>query len=82
MKKSLYRIKQAPRVWYDCINAYFQKSNFEKYPYEHTLYTKCEDRGEILMCAYVKIEGKCWCMLICRWVDFIRKMIKSGFKSS
>ena len=54
LKKTLYGLKQAPRAWYSRIDAYFQKECFQKCPYEHSLYTKCEDGGKILMvCLYV-----------------------------
>jgi len=37
-KKTLYKLKLAPRAWYSCIEAYFMKEGFEKCEYEHTLF--------------------------------------------
>ncbi|VVA35907.1 PREDICTED: Retrovirus-related Pol poly from transposon, partial [Prunus dulcis] len=52
--KALYGLKQAPRAWYSRIDAFFQEYGFHKCPYEHTLYTKKNSQGEILIvCLYV-----------------------------
>ncbi|KAM7520343.1 hypothetical protein LguiB_019305 [Lonicera macranthoides] len=54
LKKALYGLKQAPRAWYSRIDAYFSKEGFQKCPYEHTLFTKIGDGGQILIvCLYV-----------------------------
>ena len=54
LKKALYGLKQAPRAWYSRIDAYFSKEGFKKCPYEHTLFTKIEDGGKMLIvCLYV-----------------------------
>ncbi|BBH09623.1 ADP glucose pyrophosphorylase large subunit 1 [Prunus dulcis] len=54
LKKALYGLKQAPRAWYSRIDAFFQEYGFHKCPYEHTLYTKKNSQGEILIvCLYV-----------------------------
>ena len=48
LKKTLYRLKQIPCVWYSCIDAYFSKERFKKYPYEHMLFIKIGDGGKLL----------------------------------
>ncbi|KZV47100.1 retrovirus-related Pol polyprotein from transposon TNT 1-94, partial [Dorcoceras hygrometricum] len=54
LKKALYGLKQAPRAWYSRIETYFLKTGFKKCPYEHTLFTKFEDDGKMLIvCLYV-----------------------------
>ncbi|KAL4284533.1 hypothetical protein GQ457_16G014010 [Hibiscus cannabinus] len=54
LKKALYRLKQAPRAWNTRIDEYFQKNGFIKSPYEHTLYTKKNEDGDIMIvCLYV-----------------------------
>lgn len=54
LKKVLYGLKQTPRAWYSRIEAYFLKEDFQKCPYEHTLFIKIGDRGKMLIvCLYV-----------------------------
>ena len=54
LKKALYRLKQAPRAWYSRIDTHFVNSRFNKCPYEHTLYIKIGNTGNILIvCLYV-----------------------------
>jgi hypothetical protein len=49
LRKALYGLKQAPRAWYSKIEAYFLSENFEKCPYEHTLFIKSGDKDDILL---------------------------------
>lgn len=54
LKKALYGLKQAPRAWYSRIEAYFINEGFERCPYEHTLFVKLSEGGNILIvCLYV-----------------------------
>lgn len=54
LKKALYRLKQAPKAWYNCIDTYFLKAGFQKCSYEHTLYIKFDISQNILIvCLYV-----------------------------
>jgi hypothetical protein len=55
LRRALYSLKQAPRVWYSRIKAYFLKEGFEKCPYEHTLFIKKSAHGTslLLVCLYV-----------------------------
>ena len=49
LRRALYGLKQAPRAWYSRIEAYFTKEGFERCPYEHTLFVKLSERGNILI---------------------------------
>ncbi|KAM1079184.1 hypothetical protein ACFX2B_013776 [Malus domestica] len=49
LKKALYGLKQAPRAWYSEIDAHFTKCGFKKSLSEATLYTKVENKSEILI---------------------------------
>jgi hypothetical protein len=40
LKNVLNGLRQAPRAWYNKIEAYFYHENFEKCPHEHTLFVK------------------------------------------
>ncbi|CAM8895113.1 unnamed protein product [Rhodiola kirilowii] len=54
LKKALYGLKQAPQAWYARINTYMLENEFQKCPYEHTLYIKTNAEGQILIvCLYV-----------------------------
>ena len=56
LKKALYGLKQAPRAWNSCIDGYLKKNDFIKCQYEHAVYIKKNDHGEILIiCLYVMI---------------------------
>ena len=49
LKKALYGLKQAPRAWFSKIEAYFVKKCFEKSVGDHTLFTKKNGDGRILI---------------------------------
>jgi Reverse transcriptase (RNA-dependent DNA polymerase) len=51
--KALYGLKQAPRAWYSKIDAYFQKSGFERIKNEPNLYVKRKREGLMAICLYV-----------------------------
>ncbi|CAM8990990.1 unnamed protein product [Rhodiola kirilowii] len=54
LKKALYGLKQAPRAWYARIDTYMLENEFQKCPYEHTLYIKMSAEGQMLIvCLYV-----------------------------
>ena len=53
LKKTLYRLKQAPRVWNARIYKYLQERNFIKYPYEYALYIKIQNGDILIVCLYV-----------------------------
>ena len=49
LKKAIYGLKQAPRAWYNKIESYFEKEGFNRCPHEHTLFTKREEGGKMLL---------------------------------
>jgi hypothetical protein len=54
LKKALYGLKQAPRAWYTRIDTYFINNGFHRSPYEHALYIKPNQAGDIIIvCLYV-----------------------------
>jgi hypothetical protein len=54
LKKALYGLKQAPRAWYNHIDSYFLNNGFNRSNNEPTLYTKRDQKGNILIvCLYV-----------------------------
>ena len=48
-KKTLYGLKQAPRAWFSHIEAHFFNEGFERCYSEHTLFTKTDREGKILI---------------------------------
>jgi hypothetical protein len=54
LKKAMYGLKQAPRAWYSHIDSYFLNNGFNRSNNEPTLYTKRDQKGNILIvCLYV-----------------------------
>lgn len=54
LKQALYGLKQDPRAWYRWIDTYFSKASYNKCPYEHTLYIKTREKGNVLIvCLYM-----------------------------
>ena len=53
LKKALYGLKQTPWAWYNRIETYFLKEEFQKCPYKHTLFIKIEDGGKFSLFAYM-----------------------------
>lgn len=54
LRKTLYGLKQTPRVWYSKIDGYFQQYGFLRSENELTLYLKKERKNDfIIICRYV-----------------------------
>ncbi|CAM8885291.1 unnamed protein product [Rhodiola kirilowii] len=49
LKKALYGLKQAPRAWYSKIEEYLLSNGFNKCSHEHTLFTKVNAEGDLLI---------------------------------
>lgn len=49
LKKALYGLKQVPRAWNARIDKHFYENGFDKCSYEHALYMKTDDNGNILL---------------------------------
>lgn len=53
MRKALYGLRQALRVWYSKIETYFNQENFEKCLHEHTLFVKHSEDKILVVSLYV-----------------------------
>lgn len=53
LKQALYWLNQALRGWYNCINGYFLKNNFESCLFELTFYIKGAHGEFLIVCLYV-----------------------------
>lgn len=51
--KALYGLRQAPRAWYAKLSQYLEALGFVKCPYEHAVYTKCEEAESLVVGVYV-----------------------------
>lgn len=69
LKKALYKLKQAPRAWYSCIKAYFDREGLLKYPHEHTLFTKFSDNG-LMLIMYLYVDDLRYTRNNCDWYDW------------
>ena len=54
LKKALYGLKQAPRAWYNEIDTYFLKINFQRSKSEANLYVK-KEHGSIII-VYLNMD--------------------------
>ncbi|GJZ63140.1 retrovirus-related pol polyprotein from transposon TNT 1-94 [Tanacetum coccineum] len=53
LKKALYRLKQAPRSWYDLLSSFLLSSKFSKGVVDPTLFTRKEGKDILLVQIYV-----------------------------
>nr|GEW83564.1 integrase, catalytic region, zinc finger, CCHC-type, peptidase aspartic, catalytic [Tanacetum cinerariifolium] len=53
LKKALYRLKQAPRAWYDKLSTFFLHNHFFKGTIDPTLFIKCFDDDILVVQVYV-----------------------------
>ena len=53
LKKSLYRLKQAPQAWYAKIDSYLQKLSFLKSDADSNLYFKVVENQPLVLVLYV-----------------------------
>lgn len=68
LRKALYGLKQAPRAWFSKIESYFTRERFVKCNFEHTLFVKTEQQGQVLIVSlYVDdliFTGNCESLII------------------
>ena len=53
LKKSLYKLKQDPRMWYGRIDTFLMSLGFTKNKEDPNLYFKVEDRKQVILLLYV-----------------------------
>ncbi|KAL8089981.1 hypothetical protein AgCh_039442 [Apium graveolens] len=53
LHKTLYRLRQAPRVWYSKLNKYLEEFGFSRYPLERAVYTKKIGDDILIIPVYV-----------------------------
>ncbi|GKE64314.1 retrovirus-related pol polyprotein from transposon TNT 1-94, partial [Tanacetum coccineum] len=53
LKKALYRLKQAPRAWYDTLSNFLMANNFFKGAVDLTLFTRKSGKHILLVQIYV-----------------------------
>lgn len=51
--KALYGLHQAPRAWYEKLNACLVNLGFVRCPYEHAVYTRKEGENNMIVAVYV-----------------------------
>nr|GEW63113.1 retrovirus-related Pol polyprotein from transposon TNT 1-94 [Tanacetum cinerariifolium] len=56
LKKALYRLKQAPRAWYDFLLSFLLSQKFSKGTVDRTLFTQKEGKDILLMSMMEKIS--------------------------
>ena len=55
LNKALYRLKQASRDWYSCIDGYFLENGFVKCPNEYAIYIKIKESSDTLI-VYLYVD--------------------------
>ena len=53
LEKGLYGLKQSARCWYQMLNDYLQKVDYQQCPSDPCVYWKCSSRGLIIMAIHV-----------------------------
>ena len=53
LKKALYRLKQAPRAWYDRLTTYLLDYGFERGQADRTLFVKRDEKSLLVAQVYV-----------------------------
>ncbi|KAA0055552.1 putative mitochondrial protein [Cucumis melo var. makuwa] len=79
LKKALYGLKQAPRAWCSCINNFFLKEGFRRYPYEHALYTK-EDENDNFLTMWLYVDDLIFTGNSSMMIEEFKESIKKEFK--
>ena len=53
LKKSIYGLKQSPRVWYDKLSGVLLSLKFKRYQADHSVFVKQTLLGAIILVIYV-----------------------------
>ncbi|GKB89643.1 retrovirus-related pol polyprotein from transposon TNT 1-94 [Tanacetum coccineum] len=80
LRKVLYRLKQAPKAWYDRLKAFLIKHNYTMGMVDNTLFTKKKDSNHIIVQIYVdNIIFGSTCQELC---DDFAKIMHDEFEMS
>lgn len=66
LKKSIYELKQSPRVWYSKLRSKLIEQGFKRCTTDYSLFTKTEHKDIIVVVVYVDdiiIAGRCKSMI-------------------
>nr|GEY68831.1 hypothetical protein [Tanacetum cinerariifolium] len=80
LKKALYRLKKAPRAWYDELSTFFLQNGFSKGTIDPTLFTRRFD-GDILV-VHVYVDDIIFGSTNPRYATLFSDLMKSRFKMS
>ncbi|GJX53748.1 retrovirus-related pol polyprotein from transposon TNT 1-94 [Tanacetum coccineum] len=79
LKKALYRLKQAPKAWYDRLKAFLIKHDYTMGMVDNTLFTKKKDPNLIIVQIYVDIIFGSTYQEMC---DYFAKIMHDEFEMS
>ncbi|GKF37337.1 retrovirus-related pol polyprotein from transposon TNT 1-94, partial [Tanacetum coccineum] len=60
LKKALYRLKQAPRAWYDLLSSFLLSQKFSKCAVDPTLFTRKEGKDILLIHKGKEVDPTCY----------------------
>ena len=77
LKKALYGLKQAHRAWYSRIDSYLTKNGFHRSESELMLYTKVNEKGNILI-FFMYVDDL---IFTCDFgIEYFKAVMESGFE--
>jgi hypothetical protein len=79
LHKALYRLKQAPRAWYECLKEFLLKKGFEIGKANPTLFTH---QGNDLFVCQIYVEGIIFGSTNQAWVDEFSRIMTKRFEMS
>lgn len=78
LHKALYRLKQAPRTWYNKMNSYFTHNNFHKSANEPTLYVKIS--GNLFLMVYFYVDAMAYTKSFIKMMNAFRNSMMNAFE--
>ena len=80
LKKALYRLKQVPRAWYDCLPTYLLDHGFKRGQADRTLFVKRDKKS--LLVAQVYVDDIVFGSIIDHLAHEFSKEMKMEFETS
>nr|GEX77451.1 retrovirus-related Pol polyprotein from transposon TNT 1-94 [Tanacetum cinerariifolium] len=80
LKKALYRLKKAPRAWYDMLSSFLISQDFSKVSVDPTLFIRRNNNGLLLVQIYV--DDIIFVASTLELCDLFAKLMCSKFKMS